>query len=150
MNLDIRPARRDDFAGWLRLREDVYTGIDRAFHQQEMELYLRDDSKTCLLAFIENDVPCGMIEVSLRNIVDGCPTSPAGYIEGICVAVEYRGKGISKLLLQSAEDWCRAQECQEIATDAELDNVAAQRFHEHMGFEETYRIVEYRKTLRSQ
>jgi aminoglycoside 6'-N-acetyltransferase I len=147
MNLAIRTARREDFADWLRLREDVYTGIDRAFHQQEMALYLHDDGKQCLLAITDDGVACGMIEVSLRNIVDGCLTSPVGYIEGICVAPEYRGKGISQLLLQSAEDWCRSRGCQQIATDAELENEQAQRFHLHMGFEETYRIVEYRKTL---
>jgi aminoglycoside 6'-N-acetyltransferase I len=147
MNLQIRPARREDFAGWLRLRQEVYTGLDDAFHQHELELYLRDEGKTCLLAFTDTDVPCGLIEVSLRNVVDGCLTSPVGYIGGICVEPKYRGNGISQRLLQFAENWCRSRGCQEIATDAELENVAAQRFHEHMGFEETYRIVEYRTAL---
>lgn len=88
-----------------------------------------------------------MIEVSLRNVVDGCPTSPVGYVEGIYIDPEHRGSGLARQLLEQAEDWCRSKGCTEIATDAELDNQDAQRFHERMGFEETYRIVEYRKKL---
>ena len=59
----------------------------------------------------------------------------------------HRGCGVSRQLLQHGEQWCRSKGCTEIATDAELDNTAAQRFHEHMGFEETFRVVEYRKSL---
>jgi aminoglycoside 6'-N-acetyltransferase I len=88
-----------------------------------------------------------MIEVSLRNVVDGCLTSPVGYIEGVYIDPTQRGAGLSRRLLQYAEEWCRSMGCTEIATDAEFENEEAQRFHEHMGFEETYRIVEYRKKL---
>ena len=58
-----------------------------------------------------------------------------------------RGNGISRLLLRHAEEWCRTNGCREIATDAELDNEKAQQFHRRMGFVETYRIVEFRKSL---
>ena len=33
-----------------QVRNAVYTGIDRVFHEQEMALYLRDDTKECFLA----------------------------------------------------------------------------------------------------
>ena len=66
-----------------------------------------------------------MIEVSLRNVVDGCLTSPVGYIEGIVVLPSHRSRGVAKELLEVGEDWCRARGCTEIATDAGLDNVTA-------------------------
>jgi len=147
MGIHIHAARREHFAQWLRLRESVYTGIDRQFHQHEMELILGDSDKEVLLAVTTDGEVPGMIEVSLRNVVDGCLTSPVGYIEGIYVDSAYRGAGLSRQLLRHAEAWCRTKGCAEIATDAELDNETAQRFHEHMGFSETYRIVEYRKRL---
>ena len=143
----IDTANAENIADWIRLREGVYTGIDRDFHEREIELFGKDDTKECFLAFANNGHVCGMIEVSLRNVVDGCLTSPVGYIEGIYVEPESRGQGLSKRLLESAQTWCREKGCTEIGTDAELDNAQAQRFHEHMGFQETYRVVEYRKSL---
>ena len=144
--LQIVPVKREQFADWLRLREAVYSGLARSFHEQEMESIFADEDKLVLLA-VAGGRGVGMIEVSLRNIVDGCLTSPVGYVEGISVDSAFRGAGLSRRLLEKAEDWCRSKGCREIATDAELDNTEAQRFHRHMGFEETYRIVEFKKTL---
>lgn len=147
MSIAVRPASRDDFAEWLRLRDSVYTGLDDDFHRQEMQRILADDGMVCLLAVGPDGQVCGMVEVSLRNVVDGCLTSSVGYVEGIIVDAEYRGSGVSRQLLTHAEQWCRSRGCEEIATDAELKNVEAQTFHRHMGFQETYRIVQYRKRL---
>ncbi len=146
MSVKVVAATSQHHAEWLRLRNAVYTGIDRAFHEREMALYLRDDTKECFLAVGENGDACGLIEVSLRNVVDGL-SSPVGYVEGIYVDPDHRGSGLARQLLEQAESWRRSKECTEIATDAELDNQDAQRFHERMGFKETYRIVEYRKKL---
>lgn len=147
MPVTVSPVGRHQFDDWLRFRESVYSGLDRGFHRQEMEIYFAAADKTCLLACNEAGTACGMIELSLRNVVDGCLSSPVGYIEGIYVDPAQRGSGIATTLLQHAEAWCRAHGCTEIATDAELDHEDAQRFHQHMGFEETYRIVQYRKDL---
>ena len=147
MNFDIQPVQRDQFGDWLRLREAVYSGIDGEFHDQEMELFLGDDTKECFLAITDAGDTCGMVEVSLRNIVDGCLTSPVGYIEGVYVDPKFRGIGIARQLLEKAEDWCRSQGCREMGTDAELHNTDAQCFHQKMGFKETFRIVGYRKDL---
>lgn len=124
----------------------VYGDLDPEFDQLEMITYFEAGDKECFLAVVEHEV-CGMIEVSLRNVVDGCITSPVGYIEGIVVQPSHRGRGLARALLAKGEEWCRSRGCSELATDAELDNVSAQRFHENMGFRETYRVVEYRKDL---
>ena len=147
MHVNIQPVLPQQLEHWLRLRQAVYPGVSEKFHRAEMQIFLADGTKQCFLAIGNDDEPCGMAEVTLRNIVDGCLSSPVGYIEGLYVDPAYRGKGISRLLLESAEHWCRDQGCIEIGTDAELENVEAQRFHERMGFKETYRIVEYRKDL---
>ncbi len=145
--MQIRPVQREQFGGWLRLRMAVYSGVEQVFHEQEMELFFGDESKECFLAAASSGEAYAMIEVSLRNVVDGCLSSPVGYIEGIYVDPSRRGLGLSRRLLREGEQWCRSQGCTEIATDAELDNQDAQQFHAHMGFEETYRIVEFRKSL---
>lgn len=143
----ILPVRETQFEDWLRLRKDVYNSVDDEFHRQEMALILNDPEKECLLAVSDAGSAFGMVEMSLRNVVDGCLTTPVGYVEGIFIEPAHRGSGIARLLLQRAEDWCRSKGCREIATDAELDNEEAQRFHQRMGFVETYRIVEFRKSL---
>lgn len=143
----ISPVARGQFDEWLRLREAVYSELPRDFHLREMEIYFQDNSKACLLACDERGQACGMIELALRNIVDGCLTSPVGFVEGIVVDHDRRGQGLGRWLLEHGEQWFRARGCREIATDAELDHEASQRFHLHMGFQETYRIVEYRKDL---
>jgi aminoglycoside 6'-N-acetyltransferase I len=147
MTIAISPVQRHQFDDWLALRDAVYTGLDREFHRQEMEQISSDRQMQCLLAVAGSGEVCGMIELSLRNVVDGCLTSPVGYVEGLYVTPRFRGTGISRRLLESAEAWFRGQGCREMATDAELGNEAAQQFHRHMGFQETYRIVEYRRPL---
>ncbi|MBT8399317.1 MAG: GNAT family N-acetyltransferase [Rhodothermia bacterium] len=147
MKISIENVRPDRFEIWRRLRSLVYEDLDAEFDQLEMKTYYEADDKECFLAIVDEVEVCGMIEVSLRNVVDGCSTSPVGYIEGIVVLPARRGRGIARALLAKGEEWCRSKGCAEVATDAELDNVSAQRFHESMGFQETYRVVEYRKDL---
>ena len=88
MNFSFVTAQKKHLADWLRLREDLYRGINRSFHEQEMELYLADATKECFLAIDGGGMACGLVEVSLRNVVDGCLSSPVGYIEGIVVDPE--------------------------------------------------------------
>ncbi len=146
MKLSIENVRPDQFGAWRRLRSMVYEDLDPEFDELEMANYYEAQDKECLLAIVDQEV-CGMIEVSLRNVVDGCITNPVGYIEGIAVLPSHRGGGVARALLARGEEWFRERGCSELATDAELDNVSAQRFHENMGFRETYRVVEYRKDL---
>lgn len=140
----VRPA---DMQAWQALRQALYTGLDVAFHHEEMAQFLADSTKECFLARDDSDVVLGMAELSLRNVVDGCSTSPVGYLEGLFVNADTRGAGVGRLLVERAVAWCREQGCQEMGTDSELANEAAQRFHEHMGFTETYRVVQFKKTL---
>ncbi len=144
--MSIVTATHENIDDWLSLRKAVYTGLDDSFHSSEISRFLSDPELNCFLHYIENEAT-GFIEVTLRNIVDGCLSSPVGYIEGIFVKPNFRHKGIAKDLLNIATKWCVEQGCTELATDAELANMAAQNFHLNMGFEETYRIVEYKKRI---
>ncbi len=131
---------------WIQLREQVYSAIGREFHLQEIETWLTDPTRRCWIAFDQTEA-VGFLEASLRNIVDGCLSSPVGYIEGITVLPSWQGRGIARTLVLTAEEWMREQGCSEMATDAEIDNLDAIAFHRRMGFKETYRIVEFAKDL---
>ena len=50
-------------------------------------------------------------------------------------------------LVGAVEKWTTANNCQEIASDTEIDNLLSQQVHQQLGFEETARIVIFRKPL---
>jgi len=91
---------------------------------------------------------CGFIELSLRNIVDGCTSSPVGYIEGWFVDPEIRHQGIGRALVHAGELWARERGCSEMGSDAELENVGSQRAHRALGYEVTGKVVTFRRALK--
>ena len=85
---------------------------------------------------------------SLRHdYVEGCKTSPVGYLEGVSVREEYRHQGVAKRLVEECEQWAREKGCSEFASDCELSNTDSLRFHLQIGFEEQNRIICFRKKL---
>ncbi len=101
----IRPAiLPDDAEAWLKLRMAVYEDDNREENLKEMEVYAEDDLRDCFLAVDDAGNVAGLLEMSLRSIVDGCLTSPVGYIEGIIVKEELRGQGPGAQALLAATD----------------------------------------------
>ena len=144
----IRLVNKADYPQWLRLRRMVYSELTDSFHQQEMKRYDHEPSKACFMAWDKNhEKPIGFAEVSLRNVVDGCLTDCVGYIEGVYVDPQNRGRGIGRSLIERAIAWFNKQGCLEIATDALADDHQAQTFHQKMGFRETYQIVQFKREL---
>lgn len=89
----------------------------------------------------------GFAEVDLRPYVDGCRTSPVGYLEGWYVAPAFRRRGTGRALVRAAESWARSIGCAEFASDTGIANRVSQRAHRALGFEETERLVLFRRTL---
>ncbi|MDJ0621871.1 MAG: GNAT family N-acetyltransferase [Desulfocapsaceae bacterium] len=133
-----------DFPLWARFRSEIYPLLSEEFNTTEMSSILRNDLWHCW--FIENDdgERIGLVELSLRNIVDGCLSSPVPYIEGLYLIETQRGRGSGARVIEMIKQWCYKYGYTELATDAELTNVRAQQFYEKIGFEEVDRVVEYR------
>ena len=90
----------------------------------------------------------GLVEIALRSdYVNGTDSSPVGFLEGLYVAPGFRRQGIARLLVEKAQQWAREQGCREMASDALLENKASQDMHLALGFEETERVVYFRKPL---
>lgn len=137
----------DRFSDWKRLRQAVSPDVNDDFHDREIELIASAADATAFLGLSENGEPIALLELTLRNYVDGCLGAPVGYIEGIYIDPGHRGAGYGRRLVHFAADWFRGQGCREMAADAELDNTGAQGFIRSLGFEETYRIVEFKRSL---
>lgn len=141
--IEIREATATDIERWGAMRATLFEMVDDGFLEQEMLRFLDDDHQAAYIAF-DGDRAIGFVELSLRNFVDGCLTSPVGYIEGLYVEREARGRGAGRGLVERGLEWCRRRGCTEFATDSLLEDTDAQSFHKRMGFAETYRIVQFK------
>jgi aminoglycoside 6'-N-acetyltransferase I len=82
------------------------------------------------------------ISLSLRHdYVEGTDSNPVGYLEGIYVKPDYRGRGIAAELVEFAKGWSISKGCVELASDCELDNEESRLFHSKIGFKEANRII---------
>ena len=82
------------------------------------------------------------LSLSLRHdYVEGTDSSPVGYLEGIYVKPNYRGRGIAGELVEFAKEWAISQGCSELASDFELDNENSRLFHRKIGFDEVNKII---------
>jgi aminoglycoside 6'-N-acetyltransferase I len=71
------------------------------------------------------------------------------FLEGLYVAPEYRRKGIGRCLVAAVTSWAGTKGCKELASDVLLENEASHAMHGALGFEETERVVFFRKRLGS-
>lgn len=101
----------------------------------------------CFLAF-DGDTPVGFAQCQLRHdYVEGCYTSPVGFLEGIYVDESCRRSGVARGLLSACEDWARSVGCTEFASDCELDNHDSLAWHLKNGFDEMGRTIWFAKKL---
>jgi aminoglycoside 6'-N-acetyltransferase I len=70
-----------------------------------------------------------------------------GYLEGIYVAENCRGRGYARELLAACEIWAKEKGCREFASDCELNNTQSLNFHLKLGFSEANRIICFTKNL---
>jgi len=137
------PIQEDKFPLWKKMREDVYSLINDEFHNLEMNLITNRSDWYCYFIVNYQNQILGFVELSSRNVVDGCLTSPVAYIEGLYLEKDYRGSGVGTNVVKSIKNWCKEHGFSELGTDTELSNIEAQNFFRSTGFQETYRIVEF-------
>ena len=118
---------------------------------EDLEVEFRElamnNEAACFIKYAE-DKPIAFAQCQLRHdYVEGTESSPVGYLEGIFVSEGYRKQGIAAELLSECEKWAKEKGCTEFASDCELDNETSLRFHRALGFEETNRIICFRKDL---
>ena len=101
----------------------------------------------CFLAY-DGEKAVGFAQCQLRHdYVEGCDTSPVGFLEGIYVDDDYRRSGVARALLCACEEWARSTGCSEFASDCEIDNSDSLAWHLKTGFEEMGRTIWFAKKL---
>ncbi|MCM2473052.1 GNAT family N-acetyltransferase [Rhizobium sp. CG5] len=145
----VEPAGIDQLEAWTALRHLLWPQTSLADHRVEIRATLDEPDR--LAAFVchgEAGEVIGLAEASLRtDYVNGCETSPVAFLEGIVVSPQFRGQGVAAGLVAAVIEWARHKGVQELASDADLGNSASHAMHRALGFEETQRVVYFRKRL---
>ncbi|MBR6239780.1 MAG: GNAT family N-acetyltransferase [Clostridia bacterium] len=143
----IKRAGIEDAKAIAGLAIQMWTEHDMEDISEEFRRLLMNNEAVCFIKFVD-DKPIAFAQCQLRHdYVEGTRTSPVGYLEGIFVSDEYRKHGYAAELLSECEKWAKEKGCTEFASDCEFGNTDSIRFHMSLGFEETNRIVCFRKEI---
>lgn len=146
----IIPAAPEHLEAWARLRHALWPDEPLEKRRAECHETLAADGadRVAFVALARNGAVIGFAEGSLRHdYVNGCDTSPVAFLEGIHVDPAHRASGVGRTLVAAVEAWGAGLGCTELGSDALLENLASHAFHAAVGFEETERVVCFRKLL---
>ncbi len=147
--LAARIATADDLGAWAGLRHQLWPHLSLEEHQAEIvEALSQSERLIAFLCVTPDGTAVGLAEASIRSdYVNGCKTSPVAFLEGIVVDPATRRQGVAGLLVAVVSDWARSKGLSELASDADVDNTVSHAMHAALGFEETQRVVYFRRTL---
>ncbi|HYG64579.1 MAG TPA: aminoglycoside 6'-N-acetyltransferase [Thermoanaerobaculia bacterium] len=136
--------------GWLELRMALWPEGTPEQHREEMASFLEQPGRYVqVVAYGPDREPLGFVEASVRtDYVNGTESSPVAFLEGMYVVPEARGQGVAREMVGAVEAWGWEMGCSELASDAYLDNELSHAVHRALGFEETERVVYFRKELK--
>jgi aminoglycoside 6'-N-acetyltransferase I len=145
--MQITPPDGSADGAWLALRLALWPDVSEA----EQLLGMTDAlarGHYVRLAVTASGSAVGLVEASKRvDYVNGTSSSPVAFLEGLYVVPASRRQGVARVLVQSVVKWALAEGCSELASDSLLGNSAAHAAHRSLGFEETERVVYFRRAL---
>ncbi|WJM24696.1 GNAT family N-acetyltransferase [Novosphingobium resinovorum] len=149
MIVRITVGSNADLLEWSALRTSLWPDGSEAEHQEDVvQLMAEPQPFIGFLARDKHGALVGFAEAAMRvDYVNGCETSPVAFLEGLYVVEECRRQGIGRGLVDAVEAWARSMGCAELASDAMLDNTVSHAMHAALKFEETERVVYFRKVL---
>ena len=143
----LRKASIEDAETLAALAVQLWPDNDIAGLAGELRGLIMNDEAACFLKYADGR-PVAFAQCQLRHdYVEGTDSSPVGYLEGIFVAEGYRMRGYAAELLAECQKWAKEKGCTEFASDCELDKADSLRFHLAVGFEETNRVICFKKKL---
>ena len=147
--MKIEPCESAEHPGWLRLRQALWPECAREQHLAEMKHFIANAHRYVqFVAYSATREAVGLAEASLRSdYVNGTESSPVGFLEGLYVVPPARRRGVAAALVAAVCDWTRRAGCRELASDAVLENSISHVVHQALGFEETERVVFFRRKL---
>ncbi|MFL9872117.1 GNAT family N-acetyltransferase [Paraburkholderia megapolitana] len=149
VSFTVRAVLPSDISAWCSLRRLLWQHVSDDDHLLEAQELLTDPHRyVAFIVLSDDNAPIGFAEAAVRrDYVNGCKTSPVLFLEGIYVVQEMRRAGIASALCAAIGQWGSDHGCMEFASDTQVGNAHAQALHRALGFEETERVVFFRKRL---
>ena len=147
MSYQIRRATAEDKPEWLRMRQGLWPEAPIEYLDYDLDEILADDQQAVFVAAGTDGSLVAFIEAGMRSHVEGCETSPVGYIEAWYVDEHVRGQKLGKEMVRVAENWAREKGMAEMASDTWLENETSIAAHLKMGYDEAERLVHFVKRL---
>ena len=147
MSFTIRLATESDREHWARMRVSLWDDLKDALNQFEITEMLNDEKSTNYFVVDAADNPIGFAEINIRDYANGCTQQPVPFLEGIWIDDDHRRSGVGRALIARITNDLRAQGYVELCSDILETNHQSHRAHENWGFEETERVVYFRKSL---
>lgn len=145
--MTIRLLLPSDRREWLRMRHSLWPDAGEE-NEREIDAFLSGGQDQAVFVVDRGGGRLGgFLEAGLRPYAEGCDTSPVGYIEGWWVDDDLRRQGVGGALVQAAEAWARDQGLREMASDCTLENAVSYQAHLALGYEETGRVICFRKQV---
>ena len=135
--------------GWLELRQQLWPHHSADVLLAEMSTLCSAPERFGQYLWLSSTAEAqGFVEVALRtDHVNGTKSSPVAFLEGIFVVAAARRQGIARALVAEAEKWARSHGCREFASDALIHNEDSHALHRALGFQESQRVVFFRKLV---
>ena len=145
--MQITPPTGTADPAWLVLRRALWPDTSAAEHLSGMADAIARGHYVRLAVATDGTV-LGFVEAAKRvDYVNGTSSSPVAFLEGLYVVPRVRRHGVARALVESVVQWALDEGCTELASDALLDNCTAHTVHRSLGFEETERVVYFRRAL---
>jgi aminoglycoside 6'-N-acetyltransferase I len=146
MDVVIREIRKSDREMWLGMYRQLFEKYSDAALLGEIDRIFKSSKRSAYVAEADG-VAAGFAEYSLRDYANGCNSQPVPFLEGIWISEDYRSQGIAKALVQYLEKKAKMAGFKEFGSDVEINNYPSQLMHERLGFEQTEKVIFYRKIL---
>jgi GNAT superfamily N-acetyltransferase len=75
--------------------------------------------------------------VSAQLVISTAMGAPSVWLEDMIVLESFRGQGVGKALLNSAEGWAKSKGAKRIQLVADADNAPALQFYKHLEWQPT-------------
>lgn len=147
--MKIEACESAEQPGWLRLRQALWPDASREQHLAEIAMLASDRRRYGnFIVYSRSSEAVGLAEASIRHdYVNGTASSPVAFLEGLYVVPQARRQGVARALVAAVADWAGRSGCRELASDAVLENSISHVVHVALGFEETERVVFFRRKL---
>ena len=131
ISADIRLATLGDAESIARLVSALGYPCTEDRMRARLEALAADRGHATFVATIEGNV-AGMIGAFICRIYE--EDGPVGRIIALSVGCEYRGHGLGRSLVQTAERWFRSQGAWAVLVNSGFDRRDAHNFYERVGY----------------